>query len=190
MPYTHIEELRNRKSEKVAMFLTIENATGLLVCALPTYILTGGLPFWLRVLLMALAGTLGVVATIEIGGMAGYERLLWYGRGLLRVRRYGARVLPEQLAGTRPTARTAYPLSLTGPVRRSAGPSLLSSDSRRFPAGPRTATARRSATLDRLFDATVAAGLPPSEPPVQALETTSATSAPNAEPSHAYSEAA
>ena len=49
MPYDHLEEIQGRKSEKIAMFLTLENAFGLILVAFPAYLISAGMPFALRV---------------------------------------------------------------------------------------------------------------------------------------------
>src|SRR5688500_16942950 len=105
MPYQHIEQITERKGEKIAMFLTLENATGMIITAMPVYIVTGAMPFVLRVMLMAAAATLGIVATLDIGGMPLYERVLWRVRGVLRQRVNGRRITPEQLVGAAAAVR-------------------------------------------------------------------------------------
>jgi hypothetical protein len=117
MAYEQIEQISARKGEKVAAFLTIENAAGLIVTALPAYLLSGGLPFLLRAIVLVAAAALGVLATLEIGGLALYERLLWRGRGVLRTRFRGRRLTPEQFVGALRTLRQDRPLRLAGPVQ-------------------------------------------------------------------------
>jgi hypothetical protein len=117
MAYEQIEQISVRKGEKVAAFLTIENAAGLLMTVLPTYLLSGGLPLLLRALVLALAAAVGIAATLEFRGLALYERLLWRGRGMLRVRLQGRRVTPEQLVGAPRSVRPDRPLAVNGPIR-------------------------------------------------------------------------
>lgn len=116
MPYEHIEEIQSRKGEKIAMFLTLENATGLILGAFPAYLITAAMPFVLRIAIVLAAALLGVIITLDMGGMAGYERLVWLVRGAIR-RRVGARtIMPEQLAGA-VTVRWGRPLPVGGPVQ-------------------------------------------------------------------------
>lgn len=117
MPYQHIEQITERKGEKIALFLTAENAAGLMLAALPVYLITGGLPFWLRAVALGLAAILGVVATLDIGGLALYERVVWRVRGLIRQRVSGRTVRPEQLAGATPATRRERALRAGGPIQ-------------------------------------------------------------------------
>lgn len=75
MPHEMIDEIQSRKGEKVALFLTFENAAGLILGVLPAFILSGALPWWLRILIVLAAGAVGVLATLEVGGLAFYERV-------------------------------------------------------------------------------------------------------------------
>lgn len=116
MPYHHIEEIQSRKSEKIAMFLTIENAMGLILAALPAYLISANFPFVLRILVVGAAALLGIVATLEVGGMTFYERVVWRVRGALR-QRVGPRTLtPDQLIGS-VTVRRDRPLAIGGPIQ-------------------------------------------------------------------------
>lgn len=116
MSYQHIEEIQSRRSEKIALFLTVENATGLIIAALPAYIISAGMPLLLRILIIAAAALLGVAMTLDVGGMAFYERLMWRVRGSLR-RRVGGQVLtPDALVGTA-TIRHDRPLRVGGPIQ-------------------------------------------------------------------------
>lgn len=117
MPYQHIEQITERKGEKIALFLTAENAAGLMLATLPVYLVTGGLPFWLRAVALGLAALLGVVATLDIGGLALYERVVWRARGLIRQRVSGRTVRPEQLAGATPATRRERALRAGGPIQ-------------------------------------------------------------------------
>jgi hypothetical protein len=126
MPYQRIEEIQSRRSEKIALFLTVENAAGLIIAALPAYLISAGMPFLLRVLIVGAAGLLGVAMTLDVGGLAFYERLMWRVRGSLR-RRVGAHVLtPNALVGT-VAIRHDRPLRVGGPiqVRREGRPLAL-----------------------------------------------------------------
>ena len=86
MAYEQLEEIRGRKGEKIVLFLTVENLVGVVCLALPVYLATTSAPFLVRLVLLALAGVLGYVATVEIGGLALYARVSWLVRGWLRRR--------------------------------------------------------------------------------------------------------
>jgi hypothetical protein len=116
MPYQHIEEIQSRRSEKIALFLTVENAAGLIIAALPAYLISAGMPFLLRILLVGAAALLGVAMTLDVGGLAFYERLMWRMRGNLR-RRVGSQVLtPDALVGA-VAIRHDRPLRVGGPIQ-------------------------------------------------------------------------
>lgn len=117
MPYEHIEEIQSRKGEKIAMFLTLENATGLILGAFPAYLISATMPFFVRIAIVLAATVLGVVVTLDIGGMAGYERLIWLTRGSIRRRINGRPIAPESLAGAVVTARWGRPLPVGGPIQ-------------------------------------------------------------------------
>jgi hypothetical protein len=117
MAYDHIEQITERRGEKVALFLTIENATGIIVCAMPIYIATGTMPFGLRIALIGVAAALGLVLTLDIGGLPLYARLLWRVRGLLRMHINGRRITPEQLSGTATILRPHRAIRAGGPIR-------------------------------------------------------------------------
>jgi hypothetical protein len=116
MPYEHIEEILSRKSEKIALFLTVENAIGLIVAALPAYLLSQGLPFVLRILVVGAAALLGIVATLDVGGLTLFERIVWRVRGMLRMRVSGDTITPDQLSGGS-SVRRERPLAVDGPIR-------------------------------------------------------------------------
>jgi hypothetical protein len=118
MPYDHLEEIQSRKGEKIAMFLTIENAFGMVAVAFPIYLVSIQLPFVLRVLLVLSAAALGVAVTVEVGGMSCYERVLWSVRGAIRRRLAGDRILGDSLPGALATAPVARPVPRGGPIRR------------------------------------------------------------------------
>jgi hypothetical protein len=126
MPYEQLEEIQSRRGEKIAMFLTLENAVGLILVAFPAYIVSAGMPFVLRVLIVLTAAALGVLATIEVNGMTAYARLLWAVRGIIRRRIQGERITPAQLIGAPTLAQADRPLPRGGPIRRrSAAPASL-----------------------------------------------------------------
>jgi len=117
MPHQMIDEIQSRKGEKVALFLTFENAAGLILGVLPAFILSGALPWWLRILLVLAAGIVGVLATLEVGGLAFYERLAWAVRGTLATRAVGERITAGQLVGAPTVGRRDRALPIDGPVR-------------------------------------------------------------------------
>ena len=117
MPYQQIEEIQSRKGEKIALFLTIENAMGLILAAFPAYVISSAMPFVLRILIVAAAALLGMLATLDIGGMAFYERLLWRVRGYVRQHLASSTITPEHLVGGTPTVRRDRPLPIGGPVQ-------------------------------------------------------------------------
>ncbi len=115
--YQHIEELRSRRHEKVALLLTVENFAGLLFVAFPVYLSTTGLePYWLRMLVTIIAGVVGIGVTLDLGGLALYERLIWQIRGLIRRGLQGDRIRPPDLPGTALELR-ARPLANDGPIK-------------------------------------------------------------------------
>lgn len=117
MPYEHIEQIHERKGEKVALMLTAENMAGLIIGALPIYLLTASLPFWVRAITLILSATLGVMATLDMGGMTPAGRIAWMARGMLRMRLHGTQIMPEHLPGAIPTRRQARALRAAGPIQ-------------------------------------------------------------------------
>jgi len=117
MSHDMIDEIQSRKGEKVALFLTFENAAGLILGVLPAFMLSGMLPWWLRILLVLAAGAVGVLATLEVGGLAFYERLAWAVRGAIAQRAAGDRITPDQLVGARAVGRRDRALPIDGPIR-------------------------------------------------------------------------
>lgn len=114
MAYEQFEEIRSRKSEKIAMFLTMENAVGLILAAFPAYLLSVTLPFMLRIVIVVLAALLGISATLEVRGMPFYEHLAWRVRGAIRRRVQRALITPEQLIGSTAPIRLDRPLRVGG----------------------------------------------------------------------------
>jgi hypothetical protein len=99
MPYRMLEELQNRRKEKVAIFLTFENIVGLIIVFFPVFLGTSAFPLLLRGPLCIGAALLGVTATLEVHGLPLYEQLLWRVRGLVRLRTQGQIITPEHLTG-------------------------------------------------------------------------------------------
>src|SRR5437867_2469144 len=117
MSHEMIDEIQSRKGEKVALFLTFENAAGLILGVLPAFILSGAMPWFLRILIVLAAGAVGVLATLEVGGLAFYERVTWAMRGTIARRAAGDRITPEQLIGARAVGRRDRALPIDGPIR-------------------------------------------------------------------------
>jgi hypothetical protein len=117
MSHEMIDEIQSRKGEKVALFLTFENAAGLILGVLPAFILSGAMPWWLRILIVLAAGAVGVLATLEVGGLAFYERVTWAVRGTIAKRAEGERITPEQLVGAPTVGRRDRALPIDGPIR-------------------------------------------------------------------------
>src|SRR6476619_4866431 len=99
MPYRMLEELQNRRKEKVAIFLTFENIVGLILVFFPVFLGASAFPLIIRGPLCIGAALLGVAATLEVHGLPIYEQLLWRARGFLRVRTQGQIITPENLTG-------------------------------------------------------------------------------------------
>lgn len=118
MAYESIERLLSRRGEKIAAFLTVENAVGIAVLAGPFFVI-GGIPLLPRALIIALAAALGVLATLETDGMLFCERLLWRARGEFRLLLRGRRLAPDDLPGTRAAILGHRAVAHTGAVRKS-----------------------------------------------------------------------
>lgn len=116
MPYEQLEEIRSRKQEKIALFLTAQHMAGMLAVAMPVYIATLEFPFVLRTLIVIVAAILGVCLTLETGGLPLYERVLCRVRGAIRVRASGTTLSPDQFTGTA-TAHMERALLAGGPIR-------------------------------------------------------------------------
>ncbi len=117
MAYEQLEEIRSRKREKVALFLTAENMGGLLLATLPVYLATAQFQsFFLRVILLIMAAVFGVTITLEVAGLPMYERVLWRVRGFMRVNTAGAMLTPDQFSPV-PVATHVQILPVDGPIR-------------------------------------------------------------------------
>jgi hypothetical protein len=158
MPHQMIDEIQSRKGEKVALFLTFENAAGLILGVLPAFILSAAMPWWLRILLVLAAGAVGVLATLEVGGLAFYERLVWAVRGSIAARTVGDQITPEQLVGARAGGRRDRALPIDGPVRAvSVRPGVPGQGARRARVPNRPVL---SAPIDTITLQSVGAGVP------------------------------
>ena len=117
MPHQMIDEIQSRRGEKVALFLTFENAAGLILGVLPAFVLSSPMPWWLRIPIVLAAGVVGVLATLEVGGLAFYERVAWVVRGSIARRATGNQISPEQLVGARAVGQRDRALPIDGPIR-------------------------------------------------------------------------
>ena len=117
MPYTHIEELGDRRQEKYLLGLTIQNVVGVLVLSLPAMLLTNTTTIFIRILSIVSAVGLGIFLTTDMGGMALYEWLLWTIRGHLRLLIRGRMLHPDALHGSPVQQRHITALRVGGPIR-------------------------------------------------------------------------
>ncbi len=117
MAYRMLEELQNRRKEKVAIFLTFENIVGLIIVFFPVFLATSAFPLLIRGPLCIGAAILGVTATLDVHGLPVYEQLLWRTRGFLRVRTQGQVITPDHLTGAVMLDAPDRPLPLGGPIQ-------------------------------------------------------------------------
>jgi hypothetical protein len=118
MAYESIERLLSRRGEKVAAFMTVENAVGMAVLAGPFFVV-GDLPILMRAVVIALAAVLGFLITTETEGMVFCERVLWRVRGELRLLVRGRTLTPDDLPGTRTFSHGHRAVAHGGIVRKS-----------------------------------------------------------------------
>ena len=116
MAYRMLEELQNRRKEKVAIFLTFENIVGLIIVFFPVFLGTSAFPLLIRGPLCIGAAFLGVTATLDVHGLPIYEQLLWRARGFLRLRTQGQVITPDHLTGAVMLDAPDRPLPLGGPI--------------------------------------------------------------------------
>jgi hypothetical protein len=116
MSYRMLEELQNRRKEKVAIFLTFENIVGLILVFFPVFLSSGALPLLLRAPLCLGAAVLGVALTLDVHGLAIYERALWQARGMVRLHMRGREITPDDLGGAIAPDTPERPLPLDGPI--------------------------------------------------------------------------
>jgi hypothetical protein len=75
------------------------------------------MPWYLTFLITFVAGGLGLLVTLDMGGMALYERLVWWVRGYLHQKLTSARITPEDVTGGRAIGQRDAALPLGGAVR-------------------------------------------------------------------------
>ncbi len=126
MPYDQLEEIGARRHEKVALYLTFENAVGLIAGALPAYVALASAPGLLRIVLTVLGGIVGVIMTLDVAGMPISARLLWRVRGVIRLRTRSTLITPADLAGTPLPVSTGHARALRvgGSIQLAQGPAL------------------------------------------------------------------
>ncbi len=117
MPYTHIEELGDRRQEKYLLGLTVQNLVGVLVLSFPAMLLTDNANILVRVLSIGSAIGLGIVLTTDMGGMALFEWALWTIRGYMRLLIRGTCLHPDALHGNPIQQSQITALRVGGPIR-------------------------------------------------------------------------
>lgn len=123
MPYQQLPQIDDRKSEKLAVFLTVENMLGLAAIGGPVYLLSSGWPLLIRAAALLLAAVVGVALTVPVAGMPLYMHAYWLLRGLIWRQFVGDDLTPDQLAGAVPTQRRSVALPVGG-VARTITPSM------------------------------------------------------------------
>ncbi len=116
MPYEHIEQIGDRGDERFALGLGARNGAGMVVAALPVVLVSAGWPLAARLPSVLGAVAVGLLATVESGGMPLYAWPLWWLRGRARMLAQGRRIAPDQLPGAA-QQRPPLPLRVGGPVR-------------------------------------------------------------------------
>lgn len=99
MPYTPISNL-SRRGEKLAPFITVQNAVGMVALGGFGWLAASPFPGFLRFLAMALFAAVGYLVTVDMRGMSMYERVLWRLRGQFRRLLHGNVISPDDLPGT------------------------------------------------------------------------------------------
>lgn len=107
MAYEHVEQLNDRKSEKVVLFLTLENLAGMLIVGGPIFVMSTAWALPLRVLAIALGVLIGVSLTFDRQGIPIYRRILWRGQGLVWRWTQAKPVTPAMLPRSRTPERGA-----------------------------------------------------------------------------------
>jgi hypothetical protein len=116
MAYRMLEELQNRRKEKVAIFLTFENIVGLIMVFFPVFLGSSAFPLLIRGPLCIGAAILGVMATLDVHGLPIYEQVLWRARGFLRLRTQGQVITPDRLIDAVLHDAPDRPLPVGGPI--------------------------------------------------------------------------
>jgi len=144
VPYRQIEEIRDRKGEKMMLFLTMENVVGGGAFALVFFMLSAmlGIGGLLRWVVLVIGILMGIIITFDVGGLALYDRAIWWLRGQMRRRVAGERISPEMLAGTGDTGQRERAMRVGGPIRivrtsqrGSARPTRVTIDRRKIGGG-------------------------------------------------------
>lgn len=110
MAYEQLEQLNDRKSEKMALFLSAENFGGMVLVAGPIYLFSTQWPLLLRLVAIIGAASLGVSLTVRVGGLPLYSRILWHVQGIVWQSTGRRLVVLDNLVGT--TRRTPHTLPL------------------------------------------------------------------------------
>jgi hypothetical protein len=117
MSHQLIDELQSRSGEKVAPFLTMQRATGLIIGVAPTFLISFRSAWWLCLILTAVGAVLGLLATAELRGMVLYERVIADLRGRIAARLHPQRITPAELSGARQIGQRDAAIPLDGAVR-------------------------------------------------------------------------
>ncbi|MEI8166277.1 MAG: hypothetical protein WCG26_07855 [Chloroflexales bacterium] len=99
MPYVPISNL-SRRGEKVAPFVSIQNAVGMVIMGALGWSATGMLPVLPRTAVVLMLMVNGYMMTVDVRGMSFYERRLWQLRGIVRSLLRGREIRPDDLPGT------------------------------------------------------------------------------------------
>jgi hypothetical protein len=117
MPYQQLPQINDRKSEKLAVFLTVENMVGLALVAGPVFLISDAWPLLLRALAILVAAIVGVTLTVPISGLPLYMQTYWLLRGLVYTRFGDGDITPAQLAGAVSGSERRVALPLDGLAR-------------------------------------------------------------------------
>jgi hypothetical protein len=117
MSYRQLEEIRDRKGEKMAAFLTMENIGGIIGGAVLMLVIGMTLPTLVRWGLTGIGAIIGLVVTFDHQGFPLYVRLRWIIAGLVRLRLTGGRWSPETLEGTKAVGQRDRAMRVGGPIK-------------------------------------------------------------------------
>jgi len=106
MPYIPIANL-TRRGEKIGPYITLQNAIGMVLGLIPTWLVLANAPGGIRTALAVAAALVGYVVTFEWNGLSLFERGLWYVRGSVRTLLQPGPITPTDLPVGRETARVA-----------------------------------------------------------------------------------